>query len=192
MQLILFEFVSPRLHLQRSSRMSTANPISKFASAPKPWAALTNSYAPTLSAFQVRCSMNFSVISLPASPHTSSTILSKKVWMMTRIIPTPIYLLPTPTIQLISPKVSKMVFVKCNSNINVPASVTDTEAVYKGVGYTHTYKGLSESLVEIQEATPASQVSKTNPQLRVGPDAKEPQEFPPLSRCGDTKTSNGR
>ena len=38
----------------------------------------------------------------------------------------------------------------CSSNTNVPASGTDTEAVYKAVGYTHTNKGLPESLVEIQ------------------------------------------
>ena len=62
----MFEFVSPRLHRQLSNRMSTVNPISKFASAPKPSATFTNSYATALSAFRIHCSTNFSLIYLPA------------------------------------------------------------------------------------------------------------------------------
>ena len=112
MQLTLFEFVSPRLRIQLSNRMPTADPIFKFASAPKPWAAFTNSYATTLSAFRVRCSMNFSLIFLPASPCIFSTMLSMQIRMLTLTIPTPIYLLSSPTIQHISLNISKMMFMQ--------------------------------------------------------------------------------
>ena len=190
MQLILFGFVSPRLHLELSNRMSTANPKSRFASAPKPWAAFTNSYATTLLTFRVRCSIDFSFISLPSSRRIFSTIFSLKIRMMTANIRTPIYLLSSPTIQPISLKTSKMMFVQFQ--FNVPGNGTDIEAVYKGEGQIHTNRGLPESLVEIQEATSASQVSKPDPELRIGPHAKEPQEHPPLSRCSDTKSSNSR
>ena len=112
MPLTLFEFVSPRFHLQLSYRMSIANPISNFTSAPKPWAAFKNSYATTVSAFRILCSMNFSLISLPASPRIFSTIFSMKIQMMTPIMPTPIHLLSTPTIQPISLNISKMMFAQ--------------------------------------------------------------------------------
>ena len=112
MQLTLFEFVSPQLHLQLSNQMSVANPISLFASAPKPWAALTNSYATISSVHLIRCSMNFSLLSLPACPRVFSTILSMKIQMMTSVIPTAIYLLSTPTIQPISPNFSKKIIVQ--------------------------------------------------------------------------------
>ena len=127
MPLTLFEFASPRFHLPLSNRMPTANPISKFASALKPWAAFTIFSATIPSVRLTRCSMNFSLISLPASRRIFSTILSMKIPMMTPIIPAPIYLLSTPTIQPISLKISKKFL--CNSTINVPVSGTDTKAV---------------------------------------------------------------
>ena len=91
-----------------------AKQIPKVASAPKPWAAFTNLHLTTLAILINRCS-NFSFISLPASPGLISTILSIKIRMMTPIIPTPIYLLSTPTIQPISLKISKMLFVQFQS-----------------------------------------------------------------------------
>ena len=112
MQLTLFEFLSQRFHLQLSNRMSIANPISKFVSAPKPWAASTHSHATTLSAFRILYSMNFCPISLPASARIFSTILPMKVQMMTPIIPTLIYLFSIPMIQPISFKLSKATFVQ--------------------------------------------------------------------------------
>ena len=119
MQLTLFEFVSTQFHLQLSNQMSIANPISFFASAPKPWAAFTNTYATISSVHLISCSMNLSLLSLPASPRVFSTILSMKIKMMTSVIPTPIYLLYTPTIQPISLNFSKKMFVQfqyqCNS-----------------------------------------------------------------------------
>ena len=91
-----------------------AKQILKFASAPKPWVAFTNLHLTTLAILINRCS-DFSLISLPASPRIISTILSIKIRMITPIIPTPIYLLSTPTIQLISLKISKMLFVQFQS-----------------------------------------------------------------------------
>ena len=88
-----------------------AKQIPRFASAPKPWAAFTNLHLTTLAILINRCS-NFSLISLPASPRIISTILSIKIRMMTPIVPTPIYLLSTPTIQPISLTISKMMFVQ--------------------------------------------------------------------------------
>ena len=110
MQLTLFEFVPPRRHLQLSNWKSIANPMSNFASAPKPWAAFTNSRATIHSAPLIRCSMNFSFISLSASPRIISTILSMEIQMITPIISTPIYLLSTPTIQPSSLKTPKLMF----------------------------------------------------------------------------------
>ena len=91
-----------------------AKQIPKFASAPKPWAAFTNLHLTTLAILINRCS-NFSLISLPASPRIISTILSTKIRMMTPIIPIPIYLLSTPTIQPISLEISKKLFVQFQS-----------------------------------------------------------------------------
>ena len=91
--------------------MHLTPPISKFASIPKPWAAFTNSYATIPSVHPPSCSMDFSHISLPAS-RIFSTILSMTIRMMTPIIPTPLYLLSTPTIQPISLEISKMMFVQ--------------------------------------------------------------------------------
>ena len=92
------------IYLRLPNRMSITNPTSKFASAPKPWAALTNTCTTTLSAFRIRCWMNVSLMSLSASPRIFSTILSMKNRMMIPIIPTPIYLLSTPMTQPISLK----------------------------------------------------------------------------------------
>ena len=94
--------------------MPVAKQIPKFASAPKPWEAFTNLHLTTLAILINRCS-NFSLITLPASPRIISTILSIKNRMMTPIIPTPIYLLSTPTVQPISLKISKMLFVQFQS-----------------------------------------------------------------------------
>ena len=112
MPLTLFEFLSPRFHLQLANRMPTANPISKFASAPKPWAGLTNSYATIPSVHPICCSMNFSFVSPPAFPRMFSTTFSMKTRMMTPMIPTPMYLLSTPAIQPISLEISKIMFVQ--------------------------------------------------------------------------------
>ena len=61
MQLTLFASVSLQSQPALSNPMSIANPISKFASAPKPWASFTNSYATIPSALLIRFSMNFSL-----------------------------------------------------------------------------------------------------------------------------------
>ena len=112
MPLTLFGFVLPRFHQQLSNPMPTVSPISKFALAPKPWAAFTNSYATIPSVHLIRCSMNFSLNYLPASLRIFSTILSMTIRMMILTIPTLIYLLSTPTIQPFSLNFSKMVFVQ--------------------------------------------------------------------------------
>ena len=91
---------------------SVANHISKFATAPRPWVAFTNFYATTLSVLMTRCSMNFSLISLPVSPCIFPSILAMQIRMITPTIPIPIYLLSTPMIQSISLKISKMKFVQ--------------------------------------------------------------------------------
>ena len=78
----------------------------------------------------------------------------------------------------------------CNSSINLPACGTKTKAEYKGVGRTHTGKGPPEPLVEVQEATPSSHVAQTRPELRIGPDAKQPQKLPSFSRSCCTVPSD--
>ena len=92
--------------------MPVANQIPKFASAPKPWTAFTNFHLTTLTILIIRCSMNFSLISLPASPRIFSTILLMTIRVMTPIIPTAIYLLSTPVIRPLSLEISKMMFVQ--------------------------------------------------------------------------------
>ena len=91
--------------------MPVANRIPKFASAPKPWTAFTNFHLTTLIILIIRCSLNFSLIFLPAS-RIFSTILFMTIRVMTPIIPTPIYLLSTPVIRPISLEISKMMFVQ--------------------------------------------------------------------------------
>ena len=92
-----------------------AKQIPKLASAPKPWAAFTNFYLTTPTILIIRCSMNFSLISLPTPPRIISTILSMTIPLMIPIIPTPRYLLSTPVIRPISLEVSKMLFVQFQS-----------------------------------------------------------------------------
>ena len=89
-----------------------ANHVPKFASAPKPWAFFPNFYFTNPTILKIRCSMNFSLISLPTSPRIFSTILSMTLPLMIPIIPTPKYLLSTPVIRPISLEVSKMMFVQ--------------------------------------------------------------------------------
>ena len=102
MQLTSFECVSPRFLLQLSHPMSIANQIPKLASAPRQWAAFTNSSAITLSPLLIRCPMNFSRISLPASPRIFLVRLLLHIQMLIPILPIPLYLLSTPMIQPIS------------------------------------------------------------------------------------------
>ena len=92
--------------------ISVANHIPKFASAPKPWAVLTNFYLTTTTILIIRCSMNFSLISLTPSPRIFSTILSMTLPLMITIISTPKYLLSTPVIRPISLEFLKMMFVQ--------------------------------------------------------------------------------
>ena len=187
MPLTLFGFASPRFHLQLSNPMPTVIPISKFALAPKPWAAFKNSYATILSFHVIRWSMN-SLIYLPASLRIFSTILSMTIRMMIPTIPTLIYLLSTPTIQPSSPNFSKMMFVQLHYQ---PTSRRQTLKQYKrSVGCTHSDKGPPGPLVEFQEATPCSQVTETCPELAVCPHPKQPKKFPPLARHSQGEPSN--
>ena len=112
MQLTSFECVSPQFLLQLSHPMSIAIQIPKLASAPRQWAAFTNSSAINLSPLLIRCPMNFSPISLPASPRIFLVRLLLHIQMLTPILPIPLYLLSTPMIQPISLKLSKMIFVQ--------------------------------------------------------------------------------
>ena len=89
--------------------MHLTPPISKFASTPKPWAAFTNF---SISVTLLRCSMNYSLISLHASSRLLSIKLPLNIWMMTPIIRTPLYLLSTPMIRPISLEISKMMIVQ--------------------------------------------------------------------------------
>ena len=92
--------------------MPVANQILKLASTPKPWATFTKFPIITLAILITRCSMNFPLIALPASPRIFSTILSLQIRMMTPIIPTLKYLLSTPIIRHNSLEISKMMFVQ--------------------------------------------------------------------------------
>ena len=112
MPLTSFELVLPRFHLQLSNPMPTVSPISKIALALKPWAAFLNSYATILSVHLIRCSINFSLIYLPASFRIFSTVFPMTIRMIIPTIPTLIYLLSALTIQPISPNFSKMMFVQ--------------------------------------------------------------------------------
>ena len=92
----------------RLATLPVANQIPTFASAPKPWAAFTNSPAKTVVILMI-C---YSMVSLPAFSSLFSTILSMKIQVMTPIIPTPVYLFSTPVIRPISLEISKMMFVQ--------------------------------------------------------------------------------
>ena len=170
--------------------MSVANQIPNFASAPKTWAAFTIFPTITLVILMIRCSVDFSLISLPASPRIFSTILSLEIRMMTPIIPTPIYLLSTPMIRPISLEISKMMFVQFQYQRTNKRHRHRSNK--KSVGCGHTKRGPPEPLIEVQEATPSRQVAKTRPELRVGPNAKQPQKLSSLSRSCYTITSDSR
>ena len=60
----------------------------------------------------------------------------------------------------------------------------------RSAGHAHNDKGLPGTLFELQEATPSSQVAQTRPELRIGTDAKDPQELSPFSSTSDTIPSN--
>ena len=77
--MLKYENIQPAL----LTTMPVANQIPKFASVPKPRAAFTNFHLTTLTILIIRCSMNFSLISLPASPRIFSPILSKTIRVMT-------------------------------------------------------------------------------------------------------------
>ena len=69
----------------------------------------------------------------------------------------------------------------CISNIKVPDRGTET----------HTDKGLSETVLELQEATPSSTVPQISSEIAVCPHAKLPKKLPPLTRHSSGKPSNG-
>ena len=174
----------------RLTMLPVANRIPKFFLAPKPWAAFTNFPIITLAILITRCSMNFSLISLPVSSRIIPTILSMTIQVMTPIIPTPKYLLSTPVIRPISLEISKMMFVQFQ------CQRTKTRhrhwSIKKRVGLAHTERGPPEPLIEVQEATPSRQVAQTCPELRVGPHAKQPQKLSSLSRSCYTLSSDSR
>ena len=151
--------------------MPVAKQIPKFASAPKPWAAFTSFHFTTLTILIFRCSMNFSLISLPASPRIFLTILYMKIQVMTPIIPTPFFLLSTPVIRPISLEISKLMFVQFQYQR------TNTQHKHwsngKSMGQANTKTGPPEPLIEVQEANPNRQVAQTRPELWVGPNTKQ-------------------
>ena len=60
----------------------------------------------------------------------------------------------------------------------------------RGVGHAHTNNRLPGTLLELQEATPSSQVTNTRTELAVRPHAEQPKKFPPLARHGQGKPGN--
>ena len=104
MQLTSCESASQRSHPRLSNPTPIANPIFRFAPAPKPWAAFTKSSATVPCNLLTRCLMKFSPICLRYCLRILLTIFCTKVQMAKPTNPFPIHLLSTPMIPSIFPE----------------------------------------------------------------------------------------
>ena len=171
--------------------MSITSLISKFTSAPTPWAAFTNSDAITLAFLLIRCSMKASRISLPVLfAHSRLYCLWKfRWWPLFFWHQNSRFLLRLFKFFLLISRI----WCLCNSDFQIPNSGTTTKSKQSSVGKPQTTRTLPGSQIEFQEAIPSIQVPQTGPKLRRRPQTKTPpQKLPLLTRRRQRKTNNGR